>query len=295
MKKDDSIPEYSLVGRGKGPSSGSSSKAPWLIAVVALAAAGGAGWYGYGAMSKTGALEAQVKTLGAKATENDAKIKDLTTKLEGAEAERAALATAKDELSKNVASKDEELSKLKGTYDQLQTQLKGELKSGDVRLTEAGGKLRVDLVDKVLFNSGEAQVSKRGESLLMKVGTILAGIADKQIFVSGHTDNTPVGEKKLAQFPTNWELSVARATNVVRFLQDKAQVPGDRLTASGYGEFHPVASNKSASGRARNRRIEILLTPSLDPKHIAKSKLKAEAKPVEKSETAAAEPKHKKK
>src|SRR3954452_23319430 len=99
MKKDDSIPEYSLVGRGKGPSSGSSSKAPWVIAVVALAAAGGAGWYGYGATTKTGALEAQVKTLGAKATENDAKIKDLTTKLEGAKAERAALATAKDELS----------------------------------------------------------------------------------------------------------------------------------------------------------------------------------------------------
>jgi chemotaxis protein MotB len=294
MKKDDSIPEYSLVGRGKAGAA-PASKAPWVIAVLALAAAGAGGWYGYTASDKTGKLDSQVKSLNAKTAENDAKVKELTTKLEAAEAERVALANAKEELSKNVASKDEELSKLKGTYDQLQTQLKGELKSGDVRLTEAGGKLRVDLVDKVLFNSGEAQVSKRGEGVLMKLGTILAAIQDKQIQVSGHTDNTPVGEKKLAQFPTNWELSVARATNVVRFLQDKAQVPGERLLASGYGEFHPVASNKSSSGRARNRRIEILLTPSLDPKHIAKSKLKAEAKPVEKPETAAAEPKHKKK
>ncbi|MDB4969516.1 MAG: OmpA/MotB domain protein [Myxococcales bacterium] len=293
MKSDDSIPEYSLVGRGKKGSS--PSKAPWLLAATALAAAGGAGWYGYSASQKTGSLEAQVKTLTAKSAESEAKAKDLTTKLEAAETERVALASARDELSKNMASKDEELSKLKGTYDQLQDKLKGELKSGDVRLTEAGGKLRVDLVDKVLFNSGEAQVSKRGESVLMKLGTILAGIQDKQIFVSGHTDNTPVGEKKLSQFPTNWELSVARATNVVRFMQDKAQVPGERLTASGYGEFHPVASNKSASGRARNRRIEILLTPSLDPKHIAKSKLRAESKPVEKAETAAAEPRRKKK
>jgi chemotaxis protein MotB len=122
----------------------------------------------------------------------------------------------------------------------------------------------------------------------MRVGAILAAINDKQIQVSGHTDQLPIGEKRSAQFPTNWELSVARATNVVRFLQEKANVPGDRLVASGYGEFHPVASNKTSAGRARNRRIEILLTPLLEGKAIAKSKLRAsaavvDAKPAKKS------------
>src|SRR5262249_17764219 len=145
---------------------------------------------------------------------------------------------------------------------------------------QAGGKLRVDLVDKVLFNSGDAQISKRGENLLMRVGSILAGITDKQIQVSGHTDQMPIGEKRSTQFPTNWELSAARAVNVVRSLQEKANGPGERLAASGYSEYHPVASNKSQIGRARNRRIEILLLPSLDPKLIAKTKLKAEAKSV---------------
>jgi chemotaxis protein MotB len=126
----------------------------------------------------------------------------------------------------------------------------------------------------VLFDSGEAQISKRGEGVLGRVGAVLAQIDDKQIQVSGHTDNQPVvGEKLLAQFPSNWELSAARAINVVRFLSEKAGVPPQRVVASSYGEHHPIASNKTPAGRARNRRIEILLTPLLDPKRIARAKL----------------------
>jgi chemotaxis protein MotB len=131
------------------------------------------------------------------------------------------------------------------------------------------------LVDKVLFDSGEAQISKRGEEVLARVAEVLAVMPDQQIQVSGHTDRTPITSKLVAQFPTNWELSVARATNVVRFLAEKANLPPQRLVASGYGEYKPVASNKTPAGRARNRRIEILLTPMLAPKAIAKSKLVA--------------------
>ena len=117
-------------------------------------------------------------------------------------------------------------------------------------------------------------ISKRGEGVLARVGGVLAAMDDKQIQVSGHTDSNPISEKLASQFPTNWELSVSRAINVVRFLEEKANVPAKNLIASGYGQHHPIASNKSAAGRARNRRIEILLTPSLAPKAIAKSKLK---------------------
>ena len=218
-------------------------------------------------------MQREIEKLAPKAADADVKIEDLTAKLEAAEAERSQLAAAKAELSKDVASKDEELQKLKATETQLKDKLKSELSSGDISLTEDGGKLRVGLVDKVLFNSGEATVNKRGETVLTKVGSILAGIADRQILVSGHTDQTPIGEKRASQFASNWELSTARATNVVRFLQDKASVPGERLVASGYGEFHPVASNKSSAGRAKNRRIEILLVPTISAKAVSKAKL----------------------
>jgi chemotaxis protein MotB len=114
------------------------------------------------------------------------------------------------------------------------------------------------------------------------VGAILASIDDRAIQVSGHTDNLPISEKLQTQFPSNWELSSARATNVVRFLAEKAHVPADRLVASGYGEHQPRASNKSPKGRSLNRRIEILLTPTIAPRRLSKATLRearAEAPP----------------
>jgi chemotaxis protein MotB len=274
---DGEIPEYSLRARGASKS----SSTPWVLTVVALGLAGGAGWLAWDTHGKSSSLTEKATAADSRAVAAESKQKELQAKLDAVQADRDALATAKEDLSKSVASKDEELAKLKGTYDQLQDKLKSELKSGEISLSADGGKLRVGLVDKVLFNSGEAQINKRGDNVLMRVGAILATISDKQIQVSGHTDQLPIGEKRSAQFPSNWELSVARATNVVRFLQDKAGVPGERLMASGYGEYHPVASNKTSAGRARNRRIEILLTPLLQGKAIARSKLKASAAVVD--------------
>jgi chemotaxis protein MotB len=155
--------------------------------------------------------------------------------------------------------------------------MKEEIAHGDIQLSESGGKLRVGLVDRILFDSGEAGVSRRGEGVLARVGGVLASIDDRQIQVLGHTDNAPISDKLKQQFPTNWELSTARATNVVRFLAEKAAVPPQRLLASGHGEYQPVASNRTGAGRARNRRIEILLTPSLTQQRIPKGKLVVEA------------------
>jgi chemotaxis protein MotB len=262
------------------------SSAPWVLLFFTLAGAGGGGYWLYQERqrARSEANEAKSKVGAAEST-----AKELTQKLEKVEAEKAELAAAKVTLSKDVESKSEELAQLKGTHDKLEAQMKDEIAKGDIRLSQSGGKLRVDLVDKILFDSGAAQISKRGEGVLARVGAVLASIEDKQIQVSGHTDKTPISDKLVAHFPTNWELSVARATNVVRFLQERAGVPPQRLVATGYGEHHPIASNKTPSGRARNRRIEILLTPSLAPKLIAKSKLKeaeAQAAAATKEETA---------
>ena len=248
------------------------SNGPWIMAFLALAgAAGGGYWLHQGRQNaRQDAAAAQQK---ARAAEDEKA--ELAQKLEKLESEKAELAKEKEDLSKDVQAKTGELAALKGTYDKLEEKMKDEIDKGDIRLSQSGGKLRVDLVDKILFDSGEAVVSKRGEGVLARVGGVLATMDDKQIQVSGHTDSNPISEKLAPQFPTNWELSVTRAVNVVRFLEEKANVPARNLIATGYGQYHPIASNKSAAGRARNRRIEILLTPSLDPKAMAKSKLRA--------------------
>ena len=247
------------------------SNGPWIVAFLAAAAAGVGGyWLHQGRQNAR--QDAAAATQRAQAAE-EAKT-ELTAKVEKLESEKAELSTAKDELSKDVQAKTGELEQLKGTYNQLEEKMKDEISKGDIRLSQSGGKLRVDMVDKILFDSGEAVISKRGEGVLARVGAVLATMDDKQIQVSGHTDSNPISDKLATQFPTNWELSVTRAVNVVRFLEEKASVPPKNLTATGYGQYHPIASNKSAAGRARNRRIEILLTPSLAPKAIAKSKLK---------------------
>jgi chemotaxis protein MotB len=267
------------------------SNAPWVLVFLVLAGAGAGGAYLWSEMGKTKAAIAEAT---AAAAASEAKRAEMAPKVEKLEAEKVELIAAKEAAERNVEAKTGELEQLKGTADKLQAQMKEEIAKGDVRLSESGGKLRVDLVDKILFESGEAQISRRGEGVLARVGAVLAQIDDKQIQVSGHTDNLPLGEKLTATFPTNWELSAARAVTVVRFLSEKAGVPPQRMVASGYGEWSPIATNKSGSGRARNRRIEILLTPTLDPKLMGRAKLaeaaKADEKPVAKTE-AKAEPK----
>jgi chemotaxis protein MotB len=173
------------------------------------------------------------------------------------------LAEENERLSSDVRAKENELVKLKSTYVDMESKLTQEIKSGEIKLTQIGEKLQVELIDKILFDSGDAKISKRGEEVLMRVAQVLGTITDKQIQVSGHTDSEPISEKLKSQFPTNWELSVARATNVVRFLGEKGGVPEKMMVASGHGPYKPVATNATPVGRSRNRRIEILLTPAM--------------------------------
>jgi chemotaxis protein MotB len=254
------------------------SKAPWMLVGLLGAVGAGGGYHFYNELQQA---KRETRAATEKAAANVAAAasaqKELTDKVEKLEGEKAELATAKEDLSKEVEAKSGELAELKGTYDKLEDKMKDEIAKGDISLSQDGGRLRVGLVDKILFDSGEAEISRRGDEVLARVGAVLAAIDDKQIQVSGHTDRTPISDKLTAQFPTNWELSTARAINVVRFLSEKAGVPPQRLVASGYGEYHPIANNKTAAGRAKNRRIEILLTPALAPKAIAKGKLTAVA------------------
>jgi chemotaxis protein MotB len=139
----------------------------------------------------------------------------------------------------------------------LEQQMRAALESKDITISELQGRLTVNIVDRILFDSGEADLRPEGQAVLLKVAGILAQHPKRQIHVIGHTDNVPIRKK----FPSNWELSCARATAAVRFLQDQAAVDPRRLGALGYGEFHPLADNATAEGRAKNRRIAIVVLP----------------------------------
>ena len=143
------------------------------------------------------------------------------------------------------------------------TDLQKEIEDGQVKITQLADRLSVTLVDKILFPSGQANLTSGGVRVLRQVGKTLKTTSGKVIRVEGHTDNIPISSNLVEKFPTNWELSTTRATNVVRFLQDKVGIKGNRLQAVGMSEFHPVASNKTRKGRSQNRRIEIALLPDV--------------------------------
>jgi len=124
--------------------------------------------------------------------------------------------------------------------------------------------LRVDVVDELLFDSGETDLRPAGQAVLAKVGTILQKAEGRTIEVQGHTDNVPIVGALAKRYPSNWELSAARAVNVARFLQQSGVEP-QRLSAAAHSEYRPRVANDSDDGRRKNRRIEILLGPKVAP------------------------------
>jgi chemotaxis protein MotB len=160
-----------------------------------------------------------------------------------------------------VTDREKAVSSLKNTYDNLMKELNKEIKEGQITITQLKDRLSLTMVEKVLFDSGSADIKKDGQKVLDRVGRILKQVKDKEISIEGHTDNVPIGLKLQQKFPTNWELSTTRATNVARYFQEKADLDPKLLIASGFAEYRPVASNDTEEGRTKNRRIEILLTP----------------------------------
>jgi chemotaxis protein MotB len=145
-----------------------------------------------------------------------------------------------------------------------------------VTIQQVRDRLTINMVEKVLFDSGRAQIKPDGMKVLQQVGDVLKDVSDKQIRIEGHTDNVPIGTKLRDKFETNWELSTARATNVVRYLIDEGGVERGYISAAGYADTRPVAANDSQDGKSSNRRIEIILYPR-DLAEIAQE-LKADAR-----------------
>lgn len=197
------------------------------------------------------------KVLKAKSDTLSKNISELRQKIADLENENAAL---KEDIANLKKAKEEEVQKTSKTYEDLLEKMKSEISQGQVTISELKGKLTVNMVDAVLFDSGKAEVKPDGLVVLQKVIDILKNIKDKSIRIEGHTDNVSIVGALTKKYPTNWELSAARAINVTRYLQQQGIDPAN-LAAIAYGEYKPVAGNDTPEGKAKNRRIEIILVP----------------------------------
>lgn len=202
-------------------------------------------------------LEAKKDELSKAITDLRQKVSEKEQRIKELEAEISRLSQEKQ---RALEEKEKAIAELKGTYNKLVNELQEEIKKGEIEVTQLRDKLTLSMVEKILFDSGSAEIKKEGKKVLDRVVEILKNVKDRQINIEGHTDNVPISPRLAQKFPTNWELSTARATNVVRYLQEKGIDPA-LLSATGYAEYRPVASNDTEEGRAKNRRIEIVLVP----------------------------------
>jgi chemotaxis protein MotB len=166
------------------------------------------------------------------------------------------------ELTARRAAETAAAAETRTAYEKLVAALRSEIADKDVALEQARGGLTVAIEERVLFPSGQATLTSEGQPVIDKVGAALAAVPDQAILVEGHTDNVPIGSDLRAQFPSNWELSTARADEVVKRLIGTVHISSNRLSAVGRADTEPVASNETEEGRRRNRRIEIVLLPA---------------------------------
>lgn len=189
---------------------------------------------------------------------------DKTALIEQNEAQIKAIEIAtskhKKELEKLIAEREKQKESLVTEHSKMMTDLKQTIDDQRVKISEMNGVIKVKMENKILFASGDASVSEDGKKVLAKVAGGFSKIDDKRFRIEGHTDNIPINNHR---FPSNWELSATRAANVLHVMLGTGKVDPILFEIVGMGEFHPIGDNKSESGRAENRRIEILLFPKL--------------------------------
>ena len=195
----------------------------------------------------------------------------LSSDLDKKQKELNAKETALQEREKSMQNLSERLRDLESVIrrqDSIMSRLTSTVKDAllgfnpdELTVNMRDGKVYVSMSDKLLFKSGSIEVESKGKTALEKLANVLNKNPDVSIAIEGHTDNVPI---KTNLYADNWDLSAARATNVVRLLTTSYKMDPRRLTASGRGEFFPIADNTSTEGKAKNRRTEIVLSPKLD-------------------------------
>jgi chemotaxis protein MotB len=202
------------------------------------------------------------------------KNRELLAQLESKEKARAAeqdrLNKMRDELASSskrlsefenmIAAKDASMKKLKETLSKALNAFEGK----GLTVEQKNGKVYVSMENKLLFQTGSWAVGTEGRKAVVEVGKVLANNPDITVLIEGHTDNDKILGNIGGGIESNWDLSTKRATAIVNILGENAGIQKKNLTAAGRGEFAPIMGNETPEGKAKNRRIEIILTPKLD-------------------------------
>jgi chemotaxis protein MotB len=171
------------------------------------------------------------------------------------------------EQDKRVADLNEARAKeTKSTYEALVSSLKEQIEKQEVTIKDFQEALSLTFVDRILFEFGKTNITPEGRKILEKVGEVVKNIKGRKIRVTGHTDNIPIHPNYRFKFPTNWELSAARAASVVRYFQEETGLDPKDMEAVGRSFYQPVESNELKEGRDRNRRVEIFIAPKMEIK-----------------------------
>jgi len=212
-----------------------------VLALSALAAGcGGVSQEKYNAaVSEADKYKQDATTQGQRVTDCEAKVSAMSGKVQGLEQTNTVLEQKSDD------------------YKNLSAALASDTAAGLLEIANLSGLVTIRLPEKLLFTPGSAVIVKGGKAELKKVAAAMKGVSNRIFYVAGNTDNKPI---KTKQFPSNWELSTARAVSVVKFFQAEGVDP-KMLGVAGYAQYHPIASNDTAEGRAKNRRIEIGMSP----------------------------------
>jgi chemotaxis protein MotB len=163
-----------------------------------------------------------------------------------------------NELEKVISDKDAAMSALKDAISKALTDFEGK----GLTVEQRDGKVYVSMENKLLFSSGSWAVGTEGRRAVQQLGSVLGNNPDIAVLIEGHTDNVPFQGN--GSIVGNWDLSTKRATAIVSILRENAAINAENLTAAGRGEFAPIATNDTPEGKAKNRRIEVILTPKLD-------------------------------
>jgi chemotaxis protein MotB len=201
-------------------------------------------------------LEQQNAAMAARLTSLGQDVSSLTAERSSLSSSLADTQRALDELRAREAAASARLAAFRSMLERFRAMID----SGQLHVRVVRNRMVVELPANVLFDAGDDQLKPEGQAIIQNIGAILVTIEGRQFQIAGHTDSTPIHSRRWA---SNWELSTARAVSVARFLITNG-MPPDRISAAGYADTQPVDSNDTETGRANNRRIEIVLLPNID-------------------------------
>ena len=226
--------------------------------------------------SKLAQTDARLQLMQSKLSALETQNRQYAKKVKKFQTQNAYLKNINQQQQKNIDALELELKKrrsviqlqgkviqlLDDTKKTIETSLKDQIAAQEIEVVEADDRLKVIFIDKILFDSGSVDINVRGKELLKIMAGSLKEAENQEILVEGHTDDVPLSAALRKRFPSNWELSTARAAAVARFLHQAGGIEPEKLSARGYSFYRPVASNETEKGRLQNRRIEIILAPA---------------------------------